>query len=838
MASASAPCGIRSLAVGVRSSLFLLALGLLPSGLFAAESTVPATATDTEIEIGQPVALRIEPAQITLRDRRAVQQLVLTGDYGDQLVGDLTRAARWTSSDPGIVRIDGTRVRPVANGSAQVTATAGGITVSANVVVTGMEHPAPISFRNETLMALTKTGCNQGACHGSPTGKGGFRLSLRAYDPELDAMTLRSEFQGRRVNPLQPAASLLLRKPLMEVAHVGGQRLRRGEPAHVVLERWIAEGMQLDPPGTPDLVSLEIVPGTQRVLHYPAREQQLAVIGNFSDGTRRDLTELTDFSSSSEQVATVDTQGLVTKRARGETAILCRYLDKMATCYVTFLEPVPGFTWTNPPVQNFVDTLVFDKLRTMQIQPSELCTDEEFCRRLYLDVIGRLPSEAEAREFLDDPSPGKRTALIDALLASDDYASFWALKWGDLLRSNIKRLRAPGVHKFRRWIFESIRDDKPFDQFARELLEAQGSVFENPAANYWRASRDPQDATETTSQLFLGVRIQCAKCHNHPFEKWTQDNYYGIAAAFAQIGRKNGPDADDEVIFPTTTGEVTQPRTGKTMKVHLLLQGDVDVPAGTDRRVVFADWLTQPSNPFFARSIVNRIWGHTLGRGLVEPVDDFRDSNPPTNAPLLDELARQFAANGFHQKWVLRTILNSRTYQLSSRRNPSNQRDELYHSHATTRLMTAEQLLDAICAVSGVPEAFPGMPPGTRATELADPPTDHYFLKVFGQPARDMACQCERSTDANLSQALQMINGPTIHNKLRAEQGRIGQLIAAQQSDEAIISSLYLTGLARRPAPTELAAAQKHVAASADRRQALEDIAWALLNSKEFLFQH
>jgi hypothetical protein len=338
--------------------------------------------------------------------------------------------------------------------------------------------------------------------------------------------------------------------------------------------------------------------------------------------------------------------------------------------------------------------------------------------------------------------------------------------------------------------------------------------------------------------LFLGVRIQCAKCHNHPFERWTQDNYYGIAAAFARIGRKKTDDATEEVIFTQDAGEVTQPRTGQQMKVHLLLKGDVDVPADQDRRAVFADWLTQPDNPFFAKSMVNRIWGHLMGRGLVEPVDDFRESNPPSNAPLLDDLAKQFVDHGYSQKWAIRTIMNSRVYQLSSRTNDFNKNDELYNSHAATRLLAAEQLLDAICAVTDVSETFKEAPAGTRATELPEPPSDNYFLKIFGQPQREMACQCERSSESNLSQALQMINGPVVHNKLRYNNGRIAKMLAENKSDDEIIAAMYLSAVARPPAAEELAVAKKHIAAQSDRRQALEDVGWAVLNSKEFLFQH
>lgn len=807
----------------------------LTLGMIAMAQT--AVFAEAPIEVGQPASIVLEPTKFELLGKRSRQQLLVTGVYSGQDVRDVTPVATFVSSNPGIVKIDGAVALPVGNGEATITATVAGQSITVPVLVKNLEVPAPISFKNETQMALTKSGCNMGACHGSPSGKGGFRLSLRAYDSALDIMTVRTEFFGRRTNIMEPEQSLLLRKPLMEVAHGGGKRMKKGDPVHQVLEQWIGEGMRLDSATEPDLVKIETVP-SKRILRQPAARQQIMVLGHFSDGSIRDLTPLTDFSSSNESVGSVNAQGLVTKNGRGETAVLARYLDKMSTTYMTFLEDVPGFAWNNPPETNFVDAAVFEKLKQLQILPSDLCTDDEFLRRVTLDLTGRLPTADEAIAFLADKSPSQRVALIDRLLDSDEFASFWALKWGDVLRSNSKKLKIAGVHKFRQWIYESIRNDKPLDQFARELLTANGSVFENPPANFWRASRDPLDATETTAQLFLGVRIQCAKCHNHPFERWTQDNYYGIAAAFARVGRKNSVDAEEEVIFTQAGGEVTQPRTSKQMKVHLLLKGDVDVAADQDRRTVFAEWLTAPENPFFSKSVVNRIWGHLFGRGIVDPIDDFRDSNPPSNARLLDELSRQFAANNFSQKWAIRTICNSRTYQLSSRKNQFNKDDEIYCSHANTRLLSAEQLLDGICAVTNVPEQFPGTPLGTRACELADPPTDHYFLKVFGQPQREMACQCERSSESNLSQALQMINGPVVHNKLRADNGRIATMLKDNKPEEEIITALYLAALARTPSPEEMAASKQHIAAQQDRRQAFEDVGWAILNSKEFLFQH
>jgi hypothetical protein len=781
--------------------------------------------------------LSLHPANFELLDARSRQQLVLTGTFEDGTVRDLTHEATYVSSNPAIVKVEQGIVIPTGTGSATVTAEVGALKTTTTVNIKQFDDHRPVSFQNETLAALTKSGCNMGACHGSPSGKGGFRLSLRGYDPPLDILTLRSEAYARRTNVMEPDASLILRKPLMEVSHAGGRRLRVGDASHTVLRTWIAEGLKLDPKEVPTLQKIEVFP-RQRVLNQPAEKQQLTVTGTFSDGSKRDLTALTVFSSSNENVAGVDEQGLVEKTGRGESAILARYLDKMDTSYLTFLEEVPGFAWNNPAEHNFIDQIAFSKMKQLQILPSEICNDEEFLRRATLDAIGRLPTISETQAFLNDESPDKRNRLIDRLLDSEDYATFWTLKWSDVLRANSKKLKATGVHKFNRWLFESVRTDKPLDQLAQELLTARGSTNINPAANYWRASRDPLDATETTAQLFLGIRIQCAKCHNHPFERWSQDNYYGIAAAFARIGRKNGAGVEEEIIFTQNSGEVKQPRTGQTMKVHLLLKGDVDVPAEEDRREVFADWLTSEENPFFAKATVNRIWGHLLGRGIVEPVDDFRDSNPPSNAELLDTLSKKFAENNFSQKWAIRTIMQSRLYQLSSKKNQFNAEDEIYNSHASTRLLSAEQLLDAICQVTDVPEKFAGVPVGMRATQLADPPSNHYFLKIFGQPQREMACECERSDESNLSQALQMINGPVVHNKLRDSKGRIAKMMAEKKTDEEIITTLYLSAVARPPAEAEMTAAKAHIANSEDRKLALEDVGWAILNSKEFLFQH
>ena len=800
-------------------------------------TAVVGVSTATQAADLPTTSLHVQPAEFTLNGPRGAQQLIVTANAEVATIHDATDVTEYRTDDAAVAVIENGVVFAKGNGTTTIHAMRGGQTATAKVTVAHFEIPSPVSFQNEILASLTKSGCNMGACHGSPSGKGGFRLSLRGYDATVDLVTLRGEYFNRRSNVLSPDESLLLRKPLMEVAHGGGRRLRHGDPAHRVLRAWIAEGMKVEPESAPTLGRIELLPAP-RILRDGADRQQLIVNGYFSDGTVRDITALTSFDSSDEGIGMISPAGVVSHQGRGEVTVLARYLDKVSTTQLTFLTERPDFQWPNPPEGTKIDQLVFTKLKQLQIQPSELCSDTDFLRRATLDLTGRLPTLEESRLFLADSDPNKRAVVIDQLLQSDDYARFWSLKWSDLLRCNSKRLTKSGVHKFRRWLYDIVKNDVPLDEFARELLTATGSTQQNAAAGYWKASRDEIDATETTAQLFLGIRIQCAKCHNHPFEKWTQDDYYGTAAAFKRVGRKETGLPDDEMIFVSAGGDVTQPRTGKQMKVRLLLEGDVDVPADQDRRVVFANWLTNNSNPFFARSLSNRIWGHIVGKGIVNPVDDFRDSNPPSNPELLTYLADELLKSGFSSRHLIRTIMNSRVYQLSSQRNKYNADDEIYFSHATTRMLTAEQLLDSICAVTGQTEEFAGMPSGTKAVDLVDPPEGHKFLQVFGQPQRELPCECERSTDSNLSQALQLINGPTVHNKLRSDSGSVHQWIAGGKTDAEIIELLYLTALSRAPLPEEQQTSQAHIKSNEDRTRALEDIAWAVINSKEFLFQH
>jgi hypothetical protein len=806
-------------------------------------------AEDAKAElIGNPTALEVSPKEIVLPDARAMRQVLVTGRYADGQVRDLTSVASYRVESNEVASVDESgMVRPKGNGSTTLQVQVGTHTVTVPVATANMDQPRPVSFRHDVIAALNVGGCNAGACHGTPSGKGGFRLSLRGYDPDADFIQLSRDALGRRTAALHPDSSLVIQKALGRVPHEGGPRFAAGSLPHEILAAWIGQGLKDDPKDLPSLQKLEVHPGDRVQLH-PARFQQLSVLAHFADGSVRDVTWLCNYSSSEPGVADVSRTGLVEFKIPGEVAVLVRYLETMVTIRLTYLKPKAEFVWSNPPEHNYVDQLVDKKLKMLNILPSPLCSDEEFLRRAYLDLCGIIPTAHEAREFLADKSPDKRAKLIERLLERPEYADFWTLKWSDVLRSNRKTIQLAGVHKFQEWLRHCIEENRPFDQVVREIITAGGSTYANPPANYYRIARDPPSLAETTAQLFLGIRMQCAKCHNHPFERWTQDDYYSLAAFFARVKQRRDPNEDrpregnpppgSELIFVDRGGEVVQPRTNQPMPPRFPGGDTAQVQPGQDRREVLAAWLTSPENPYFARSTVNRIWYHLMGRGIVDPVDDFRDSNPASNEELLDALAKDFVAHNFDVKHVIRTIMNSRTYQLSAATNETNADDDRYFSHAVTKLHTAEQLLDAICSATGVPEKFPGLPLGTRATQLPDGEINHVFLKTFGQPARELACECERESDSNLAQALQLINGPTIHEKLRNPNNRIGQLMAANKSDAEIIEELYFSTLSRPPLEAEVRAVTEHLAKSPDKRKAWEDVQWALINSKEFLFRH
>ncbi len=825
-----------------RRSLAVPALVLLAS---FAQAGPPKDVQERAALTGQPTELTIAPTSLTLTGPRDVRQLVVTGRYADGSVRDLTHAVELSIDKPDVLIVEeGMFVRGTRNGAATVTLKAGGRQAKLPVTVAKVEEATPVSFRNDVIAAFNVGGCNMGACHGTPSGKNGFRLSLRGFDPAADYLQLTREQFGRRSDKHNPDESLILLKALGRVPHEGGARLAANSYPAELISAWLAEGTRDDPSNRPAVKTVEVLPGA-RVQQAPARWQQLAVVATFTDGTARDVTRLTVFSSSDPGVADVGLTGLVEFKRPGEVAILARYLEEMVPVRLTYLEPREGFVWSNPPEHNYVDTHTFAKLRTMTILPSDLCTDNEFVRRAYLDAVGRMPTPAEAKAFLADSDPKRRDKLIDKLVTLPEFADFWAMKWSDVLRSSRKTIQLKGAHGFQIWLRDRLAENVGIDTIVRELLTATGNTFANPPANYYRIVKDPQSLAESTAQLFLGVRMQCAKCHNHPFERWTQDDYYGMAAWFARVktkpepGIKPAPNVTNaEVVLTTRDGEVSQPRTGQVMKPRMLGEGDADVKPRADRREALADWLTKPENPFFAKSVANRVWFHLMGRGIVDPVDDFRESNPACNDELLDALAKDFAAHKFDLRHLVTTVMKSRTYQLSAQPNETNKDDGRYFSHAVTKLLTAEQLLDALCDVTGVPEKFAGLPAGTRAIQLPDGEVNHPFLKTFGQPARELACECERESDGNLAQALQLINGPTVNEKVRNPNNRLGPLLAAKKSESEILDELYFAALARLPEPDEVKAALAHVAKGSDKRKAWEDVLWAVINTREFLFRH
>ncbi len=715
-----------------------------------------------------------------------------------------------------------------------------------------------ISFRREVMAVLSKAGCNQGVCHGNQNGKGGFKLSLRGQDPDLDLAALLRDQAARRIDRQEPDQSLLLLKPTMAVAHEGGRRFTADSPEYRQLRDWIAAGCPDDGATTPRLVRLDVTPGEQ-ILVEPQDQLHMRVMAHFADGQVRDVTSLAVFDVG-DRVATPDDQGLVRRQAFGETTLLVRYLERQVAVPLAFVPARPDFTWDAPPAANFIDELVWARLQSLRMNPSELCDDSTFIRRAYLDLLNLLPTTAEARAFVADNDPGKRSALVDRLLARPEFATAWALKWSDLLRIEEKTLDRKGVQAFHHWIESSIAEDKPLDQFARELIAARGSTYHSPPANYYRALRDPISRAEATAQVFLGVRLQCAKCHNHPFERWTQDDYYEWTDVFARVQYKildnERRDANDkhefdgeQIVWMDDEGDVTNPRTEAAASPRLL--GETTPLAAAedaDRLEALAAWVAAPDNKFFARAQVNRIWFHLLGRGIVEPIDDFRDTNPPSNPALLDALTRDFIEHGDSLRHTIRTIMTSRVYQLASRPNETNEHDDRNFSHSLVRRLSAEQLLDSVHQVAGVPPKFNGYPTGLRAgavpgvlavrTREGRPSMDDHFLTVFGKPPRLLSCECERTTGTTLGQAFQMISGPLINELLAQPKGRITRLVSSDKTSADQIEELYWSALSRGPTTDEKAATVSYVDAAADRRQALEDVAWGLMNAKEFLLRY
>jgi Protein of unknown function (DUF1549)/Protein of unknown function (DUF1553) len=813
--------------------------------VFSALAVVPATHAQTSLRLA---AITVEPAPITLTHRHDEQRLLVTGKLPDETLRDLTLLARYTSLDTNIASVSPSGlVRPVGVGETKIEIAAGYRTQVVTVSVKSLVE-RPVSYAQDVMPLFAKAGCNSGACHGSASGKKGFKVSLRGYDPGVDFVTLTRGANGRRIDRAEPEQSLLILKPTGQVPHEGGQRFGRESAYAKTLARWIKEGCSSDLATAPKLVGLDVWPA-YRTFAEPRLQQQLLVRARFQDGSVRDVTADARYSSNNENAALVGEDGLVKMPSKGEAAIMVRYGSVVAVSNLVVLRRDPNFVWTDPPEANYIDKLVFAKLRSMQIQPSELCTDEEFLRRVYLDVIGLSPTPAEVRAFLADQRTDKRARVIDALLERPEYAEFWAAKWADLFRLRFDVLRDKGTWGYYRWLRDSMASNKPYDQFVRELVAAEGSCDENPPANFYRVFTTPDDMAEATAQIFLGIRTMCSKCHDHPFEKWVQKDYYGMSAFFSQTARKPGSKRDDVIVSCNeAVAQARHPTTGELLSPKFLDGPVVNVPAQQDGRAVLAQWLTSKDNPFLARAVVNRLWSHLLGRGIIDPVDDIRSSNPPSNAALLEALSKDFLERNFDQLHLIRTILNSRTYQLSGRTTPSNADDKQNFSHYQPRRLTAEQMVDSVAQITGTREGFQSRIPGAgtvalpvtglRASQLPDRLLTSAMLDLFGRPRGESSCTCERTDEASMAQALHLINSKTIVERLSNPNGNLTKLLkTAGLSDEKLIEELYVSILCRLPQENEKAVALRHLAAHKRDEGAL-DLAWALLNTKEFLFNH
>ncbi len=715
----------------------------------------------------------------------------------------------------------------------------------------------PVSFNNDVVPILTRAGCNQGTCHGAQYGKGGFKLSLAGFDTDLDYANIVKQARGRRIALADPARSLLLFKAGLALPHGGGRRLEKGSADYNTLLTWITEGAHGPDAHDPVVTRIDVSPA-ERILAGPGSGMQVTVRALYSDGKARDVTRWTRLNTLNDAIASCTPAGQVTAIGRGQTAIMARYCGQAAVS--TVIVPFAAIGRGSAPLRAVsratdeasVDTLVERKQRQLGLAPSPVCDDATFIRRASLDLIGTPPKPEEIDSFLADRSTDKRGRLIDALLARPEYADYWTLKWGDLLRSNRQSLTPKGMWSFTNWIHTQVQVNRPIDAMVHELLLGQGSTFTNGPANYYRVAASPQDLAETTSQVFLGVRLQCAKCHNHPFEKWSQANYYQFAAFFARVGQKNSEDfglfGNETVVKIQDGGEVYHPKTGAKMMpeplgftLANLTTGTkpADPDAGGDRRLALADWLANSKNALFSRNLANRYWGYIFGKGIVNPIDDQRITNPPTNPELLNYLARELVLSKFDMKHLLRLICSSRTYQRSAEMTAANSRDDLFFTHYYVKRLPAETLLDAIDVACGTHEKFPDLPLGTRAIQLPDPVAND-FLDVFGRPQRLIACECERYSEPNLSQTLRLMNGPGLNAKVASDSGRVARLIAARRPMESIVKELYMASLGRAPRPNERAMIVGVLAftPAAERKAVYEDLLLTLLNSKEFLLNH
>jgi hypothetical protein len=770
------------------------------------------------------VSIEARPAAVELKHKFDYRQLLITGKLDTGETVDLTRVA--TSAQDGgtaSVSADGL-VRPKADGEGEITFGYAGQSVKVPVRISGLSQPHTVSFVRDVEPVLSRMGCTAGTCHGAKEGKAGFKLSLRGYDSLFDHRALTDDIGARRFNRSAPDQSLMLLKATGSIPHVGGVRTEVGHPYYDLVRDWITQGVKLDR-ATPRVAKIEVFP-VNPVVPRPGMKQQVTVMATYADGLVRDVTREAFIESGNIEIIEANTTGVLTTLRRGEAPVLVRYEGAYAATTIVCMGDRSDFVWQQRQQHNYIDRLVDKKLQAVKIVPSELCSDEEFVRRVYLDLTGLPPTARQVRQFLGDKREMrvKREALVDLLVGSREYIEHWTNKWADLLQVNRKFLGEEGAVALRNWIKESIATNKPYDQFAHEILTARGSNVENPPAAYWKISRDPAALMENTTHLFLAVRFNCNKCHDHPFERWTQDQYYHLAQYFAQVGRKEDPEFSGkkvggsavegavplvEVIYDSGSGDVKHDRTGQIVSPSFpyARSGVADSTGNTSaapRREQLADWIASKDNQYFAKSYVNRLWGYLFGVGIIEPIDDIRAGNPPTNPDLLDALTNDFVASGFDAQHILRTICKSRTYQLSVVTNKWNEDDTINYSRTIPRRLQAEALYDAIYMATGATEKLPGVPAGFRAAQLPDAGVSVPFLEDFGKPVRESACECERSSGMVLGPILKLINGPTVADALADASSELNQLVARQSDDAKLIQEVFVRFLARKPTEKEL----------------------------------
>ncbi len=785
--------------------------------------------------------ISVGPTEVRLLGSDSETQLVVTGQYNNGSSVDLTSQANYEFLDPEIASIDSRGViHAEHDGATALKVRHSGHSETVIVRVFDATDARPVHFATDVMPILTKSGCNAGGCHGKASGQNGFKLSLLGFDANADFQSLVQEGRGRRMFPAQPDASLFLLKATGTTPHAGGKKLKKDTPDYNTIRRWISQGMPRGSDREPKLLSIRVEPAERRL--FPRNTQQIRVEARYDDGSIRDVTRLAQFKSNAPDIADVSEDARVgTLDSVGEAAIMARFGGQVAVSRVTVPRPEP-VTFDEPPARNFIDPLVFGKLRELGIAPSPPCTDVEFARRSSLDICGLLPSPEEVTAFRSDLDPEKRTKWVERLLDRGEYADLFAMKWSAILKNSAQfgQLSRPGSFGFHAWIRQAIASNMPYDKFAAAIVSARGEAAINPPVVWYRSVNTTEEQVDDTAQLFLGLRLQCARCHHHPFEAWSQDDYFGFASVFARIGRKGSFDAVTARVFTMPTGLATNPTTGKKMPP----KPPGGEPFGElgprqDPREVLADWFRQPENPFLAKAVVNRYWKHFLGRGLVEPEDDMRATNPPTNPALLDALAADFVQNGYDLKRLARLIATSQAYDRSSLPNASNVTDRQNFARFYPRRLPAEVLLDALNVATGNQEDFRDLPKGFRTTQLPDNSIASYFLDVFGRPKRESVCECERSSEANLSQTLHLLNSGEIQTKLSANIGRIKALDEDKRSDVEKVDELYRICISRSPTDDELEVCTTHLTrrrSEKNSRQGFEDLVWALINTKEFLF--